>query len=201
MENHTHPEITKHTAIGEIFHHLPHNTQRIRQVLNNAGVPLNFSSSAETVSVEACMQTVGKSESDIEMLLKKLHAMSEEKTDPTTISLSDRAAAQLKEYMKEEGKSVWAVKFCDVAGDCGDGFEYVLDFCAQPDAGDEIFYSHGIEIYVSKGSLHRLLGSRIDFEECATDDLFKGLLKKGFTITNPKVKAPCSCACNKGQEY
>lgn len=201
MDNHAHPEINKNTAIGEIFHCLPHNTQRIRQVLNNAGLPLSISSSATAITLEASMQTIGKSEGDIETLLQKLHAIGEEKTNPNTISISDEAAAHLKVLLKKEGKTKWAVKFCDEQGTCGEGYEYVLDFCAQPEADDEIFFSHGIEIYVSKGSLKRLLGSRIDFEECSSDDLFKGLLKKGFTITNPNVKAPCSCACNKGQEY
>lgn len=126
--------------------------------------------------------------------------MNEKKT-PFSISLTDQAADQLKSIMEHEGKSGWVLNYSDVAGHCGGGFGFSLTLAPHPDPQDEILYSQGIQICIPKKSLKRVLGSTIHFEKSSPNDLFDGLLKVGFKIANPNVKAPCSCACEKGYQF
>lgn len=115
------------------------------------------------------------------------------------ISLSAQAAAKLKELKLEEKGNPWGLRFADRQGECGAGYEHIIQFTSFPLPQDEIFYSHEIPIYVPKESIQRLQGSRIEYhphEHASAQP--ESLETQGFIILNPNIKAPCPCGCNKG---
>ena len=141
-------------------------------------------------TLEAGMLSHGFSAEDIEGMVVRLNDILTEKTDETTITLTQRAADKYRQILKEEGKEGWGLRFGDKAAGCS-GFEYVLGYSQEDSDDDEVFLSHGIEIHVKKADVSRLIGSEIDFLE--------GLNSSGFKISNPKAKG--SCGCGKSQSY
>lgn len=115
------------------------------------------------------------------------------------VSLTEQAASKLKELKQEEKDTNWGLRFADQPGFCGKGYEYVIDFATGPTPAEEVFYSHGIPIFIPKASMPRLLGSTIEFHAQANaDNRLSPLEKLGFMVSNPNVKGPCPCVCDRG---
>lgn len=114
------------------------------------------------------------------------------------VSLTSEAANKLKEI--KDGTQNWGLRFADKHSLCGSGYEYLIDFASAPQSQDEVFYSQGIAIYVPKESIKRLQGSVIEFhhEHANPDQRLNALEKIGFTVSNPNIKGPCPCACDRG---
>ncbi len=183
-------KIAREMTIEDIFSTFPQRAQKLAQELTNAGLNCVGCQAATWETLEAGMLGHGYSEKDIERVVKNLNAILEEKIDLKSINLTKRAAEKFKEILKEEGKEQWGLRFADKASGCS-GFEYVLDFAKGAKEDDKIFTSNGIDIYVNKGAVSRLLGSEIDYVD--------GLNNAGFKITNPNAKS--SCGCGKSQSY
>ena len=115
------------------------------------------------------------------------------------VSLTPQAVNKLKELKQKEADLPWGLRFADAQGFCGKGYEYIIDFASEPQAQEEVFYSHGIPIYVPKESMPRLKGSIIEYHAHPHEDQRLSALEKiGFSVSNPNVKGPCPCACNRG---
>lgn len=177
-------------TIDAILGKYPQKSQRIAQELTNAGLQCVGCQAATYETLEVGMLGHGFEEEDIEALLAKLNAALEEESDPTTITMTKRAAEKFQSILEADKKKGWALRFADKPGGCG-GFEYVLDFSEKAKDDDEIFSSHGVEIHVNQKMLARLLGCEIDYLE--------GLMGAGFKVTNPNVKG--SCSCGNSQSY
>lgn len=182
--------ITKEMTIDEIFTTFPQKGQRLAQEMQNAGLNCVGCGASVWETLEAGMLGHGFTHDDLEKLLKKLNAILEEKTDPSTITMTKRAAEKYREILEEEGKSGWGLRFSDRAGGCS-GFEYVLDYSEKALEDDQVFQSEGVDIHVNHLAAQRLMGSVIDFVD--------GLNGSGFKISNPNVKG--SCGCGKSQSY
>jgi iron-sulfur cluster assembly protein len=102
---------------------------------------------------------------------------------PTLISLSETAAAKIKELMAEETE-VAVLRVAVQGGGCS-GFEYALGFDRGPQEGDHEFNLHGVDVVVDPFSAPYLQGATIDF--------LNGLEESGFKIENPNVSASCGC--------
>ena len=116
------------------------------------------------------------------------------------VSLSRKAAAELKKIMKKEHKEGWFLKLGDVEGHCGGGYGYELKLVPEVSSSEEVYKSQGVQICVPKQSLKRLSASSIEFDG-GENQLFEGLLSSGFKIDNPNVKAPCICGCERGFSF
>lgn len=182
-------QITKEMTIEEIFTRFPQKSQILAQEMSNSGLHCSSCSSASFETLEGGMLGHGKTEKQIDQLVKKLNSILEEEFDPATISLTERAAEKFKEILNEEGKSGWGLKFSDRPAGCN-GFEYVLDFSEKAAPKDKVFESQGIEIHVPSANLGRLLGSVIDYVD--------GLQGAGFKISNPHAKSSCGCGTSHG---
>lgn len=117
------------------------------------------------------------------------------------VSLTNTAAARIRELKKEKNILNGGVRFAVEKGFCGEGYDYLMDFVSEPSAGERVFFSHGLEIYIPADSIEKLLGSSIDYDPNAAQGNFENPLKKGFVIHNPNAKGPCPCACNRGFDY
>jgi iron-sulfur cluster assembly accessory protein len=177
-------KITRHMTIEEILGMFPFKAQRLSQEITNAGLHCVGCHAAVWETLEAGMYSHGKSDAQIDELVRRLNALLEEEVDTTSIRITPRGAAKFLEILSEEGKQGWGLRFAEEMAGCN-GFEYVLDFSEKAYDDDKTFVSNGIEIHVKIVMLPRLLGSEIDYVE--------GLRGSGFKISNPNVRSSCGC--------
>jgi len=100
------------------------------------------------------------------------------------ITITDRAAVKVREFMASEEDDASALRIAIEGGGCS-GFQYALGFDTGPQDGDEIVEMKGVTILVDPFSLPYLKGADIDFVD--------GLNGTGFQISNPNVQAACGC--------
>lgn len=189
-QTNTAKKISKEMTIEEIFACFPHKSQKLAQEMTNRGLHCVGCGAAVWETLEAGMLSHGFSSEDVEEMVVRLNEILSEKSDLSTITLTNRAADKYRQILKEEGKEGWGLRFGDRAAGCS-GFEYVLDYSEKANEDDEIFLSNGVEVHVKKADVPRLVGSEIDFVD--------GLNGAGFKISNPNAKG--SCGCGKSQSY
>lgn len=177
-------EITRQMTIEEILGMFPNKAQKLAQEITNAGLHCIGCHAAVWETLEGGMMTHGKTDAQIDELVRRLNALLGEVVDDQTISITAKGASKFLEILAEDGKQGWAMRFSEELAGCN-GFEYVLDFSEKAEEHDEIFTSSGIEIHVKKALVPRLLGSEIDYVE--------GLRGAGFKISNPNAASACGC--------
>src|SRR3712207_3927816 len=106
---------------------------------------------------------------------------------PTTsiVSLTERAAAKIKELMAEEPADETTVLRVAIQGGGCSGFQYGLGFDRGALAGDHELEQHGVRIVVDPFSAPYLAGATIDWLD--------GLQESGFKIDNPHAVSSCGC--------
>jgi len=101
------------------------------------------------------------------------------------ITLSERAAHELKTLLEESGIQNAGLRVWVAGGGCS-GLQYQMAIDdAEPEETDLVFDSHGVRIYVDSLSIRYMDGSTIDY----VDDMFGG----GFRIDNPNAINTCGC--------
>lgn len=172
-------------TIEDILQMFPNKSQRLAHEITKAGLHCVGCHAATWETLEAGMLGHGKSHQEIQGLVAILNKLLAEEADPSTISLTERAAKKYQEILIEDGKAGWGLRFSEQPAGCS-GLEYVLDYSEKADSDDQVYLSHGVEIHVKKGMVSRLIGSEIDYIE-------SGLHGGGFKISNPNVKSSCGC--------
>ncbi len=183
-------QITQDMTIEEILGGFPQKSQKLAQEMTRAGLHCVGCQAATWETLEAGVLSHGFTETDLAGLLGRLNAILEEKVDPSTITLTERAAQKYRSILSEEGKETYGLRFGDMAGGCS-GFEYILDYSEAATEEDQVFESQGVQIHVNRHMVSRLLGCEIDYLD--------GLNGSGFKISNPNAKG--SCGCGKSQSY
>lgn len=176
-------------TIDEIFKKFPSKSPKLAQEMTNTGLHCVGCSASTWETLEAGMYGHGMSDEAIDQLLDRLNKILEEKEDPDTVTITEKAAKKYNEILNEEGKVGWGLRFGERAAGCS-GFEYFLDYSEKAKPGDLILESQGIQIHLHHKSADRLMGCVIDFVD--------GLHGAGFKITNPNVKASCGCGNSHG---
>jgi iron-sulfur cluster assembly protein len=101
------------------------------------------------------------------------------------ITLTPRAAAELKDLLVAQEKSEAALRVWVAGGGCS-GLSYGMAIDdAAPEEGDQVFEHEGIKIYIDDLSLNYMDGSSVDYVE----DVLGG----GFKIENPNATSSCGC--------
>lgn len=101
------------------------------------------------------------------------------------ISLTDRAATELKDLMASQQKPEAALRVWVSGGGCS-GLQYGLALDdGQPEEGDKVFEQDGVRIFIDDLSLGYMVGSSVDY----VDDTLGG----GFKIENPNATSSCGC--------
>lgn len=103
---------------------------------------------------------------------------------PTLVSLTESAAAKIKQLMAEEPAGEATVLRVAVQGGGCSGFQYALGFDRGPTDGDNELRVNGVDVVVDPFSAPYLAGTEIDWVEG---------LQAGFAINNPNVSASCGC--------
>lgn len=99
------------------------------------------------------------------------------------ITLTPRAARQIRQMQKELGAENKALRLLVESGGCS-GFQYGMSF-DEPKTDDQRCESEGIAMVLDATSAAYLGGSNVDFDD--------GLQGKGFEIKNPNAQSTCGC--------
>jgi iron-sulfur cluster assembly protein len=103
---------------------------------------------------------------------------------PTLVTLTESAAAKIKQLQAEEPAGEAEVLRIAVQGGGCSGFQYALGFDRGPQDGDAELEVFGVSVVVDPFSAPYLAGTEIDWVEG---------LQAGFGINNPNVSASCGC--------
>lgn len=103
---------------------------------------------------------------------------------PTVLSLTDAAAAKLRDLTKEETNPEIGLRVYVYSGGCS-GFRYGMMLEDAPTADDRILESNGVKVYVDGNSVTLLQGAQIDYVDT--------LMGAGFTVNNPNAVSACGC--------
>ena len=102
------------------------------------------------------------------------------------ITLTERAASEVKRIMEEQKLENGTVLRVGVTGGGCSGFSYALGFDEKYDEqADSRSTQHGVDIVVDRKSALYLDGTTVDF--------YDGLEKRGFTFENPNAVKSCGC--------
>ena len=100
------------------------------------------------------------------------------------ITLSPAAAKRLHAISRAEGRPMM-LRVAVEGGGCS-GFQYGLMIEENGQgAGDQVFESHGVKLFVDPISIRYLKGAEVDFVDTVTGG--------GFTIKNPNATSTCGC--------
>jgi iron-sulfur cluster assembly accessory protein len=101
------------------------------------------------------------------------------------ITLTDTAAAKIKELQAQEPEGEATVLRVAVQGGGCSGFEYALGFDRGLQEGDHELESHGVTVVVDPFSAPYLAGAEIDY--------LNTIEESGFKISNPNAVSACGC--------
>jgi iron-sulfur cluster assembly protein len=99
------------------------------------------------------------------------------------ISLSERAATHVRNYIAKRGKGL-GVRLGVKTSGCS-GMAYKLEFVDEASPDDIAFECFGTRVYTDAKSLSYLDGTELDY--------VKEGLNEGFKFNNPNVKNECGC--------
>jgi len=101
------------------------------------------------------------------------------------INVSETAAAKISELLTEESKAGSGLRVFVQGGGCS-GFQYGLMIEENGQgAGDQVYESHGVKLFVDPISIQYLKNAEVDFVDTVSGG--------GFTIKNPNAKSTCGC--------
>jgi iron-sulfur cluster assembly protein len=109
--------------------------------------------------------------------------LTERPTTTPLVSLTDAAAAKIKQLLAEES-DVEVLRIAIQGGGCS-GFQYGLGFDTGAAEGDLEFEQRGVTVVVDPFSAPYLEGAEVDYVD--------SIQAAGFAINNPNAVASCGC--------
>ena len=100
------------------------------------------------------------------------------------ITLTDTAAAKVKELLDAEGNPELALRVAVRPGGCS-GFAYEMFFDSDVAGDDQLTDFDGVKVIVDQSSAQLLTGATLDYKD--------GLQQAGFSINNPNASRSCGC--------
>jgi len=101
---------------------------------------------------------------------------------PKLVTLTDAAAARVREILDERGEGYLRVGVTN--GGCA-GMEYVMDYVSEIEKFDELVEDKDVQIVVDAKAVLFILGSVVDYEV--------EVLSSRFTFKNPNQTDACGC--------
>ena len=103
---------------------------------------------------------------------------------PKVVTLSDAAAARVKEIMGRAEKPYAGLRVGVKNGGCA-GSEYILDYAEAAAPLDEVVDDKGVKILIDPKAVLFLIGTEIDYEVTR--------LSSKFVFRNPNQTDACGC--------
>ena len=112
--------------------------------------------------------------------------MSTTQQPTVTVNLTDRATAQVKQFMTQEQvpAETAGLRVAVLPGGCS-GFKYGLNIEERPFEDDIIVEVGGVRVFVDAFSAQYLQGTTIDY--------VSSMQGAGFTFSNPQSTGGCGC--------
>ena len=100
------------------------------------------------------------------------------------ITLTDEAAAKVKDLIEAEGEPELALRVAVRPGGCS-GFSYEMFFDTDVANDDLTVEKGGVRVVVDPSSAQLLTDAVLDYKD--------GLQQAGFSINNPNAQRTCGC--------
>jgi iron-sulfur cluster assembly protein/iron-sulfur cluster insertion protein len=100
------------------------------------------------------------------------------------ITLTDQAAAKVKDLIEAEGEPELALRVAVRPGGCS-GFSYEMFFDTDVANDDVTVEKGGVRVVVDPSSAQLLTDAVLDYKD--------GLQQAGFSINNPNAQRTCGC--------
>jgi iron-sulfur cluster assembly protein/iron-sulfur cluster insertion protein len=100
------------------------------------------------------------------------------------ITLTDPAAAKVKDLIAAEGNDELALRVAVRPGGCS-GFSYEMFFDTDINTDDVTLDYSGVRVVVDPSSAQMLTGATLDYKDT--------LNEAGFAIDNPNASRTCGC--------
>src|SRR3989338_9161194 len=108
----------------------------------------------------------------------------EQHTQEIIVTLTDKAAEQVKAMLEKENKKDYGLRVGITTGGCS-GYMYDIGLEKSAKENDMVIEEKGVKIFMNEESIAFMKGSAIDYVE--------RLQNSGFKIDNPNVKRSCGC--------
>ncbi len=102
----------------------------------------------------------------------------------TTLTITDDAVDQLRDFLSEQGTPQHSLRVFVAPGGCS-GLQYGMSIEELADEGDTVIETKGVKLLVDEFSAMYIGGAEIDF--------VNSLMGGGFTVRNPNAVASCAC--------
>jgi len=100
------------------------------------------------------------------------------------ISLTDRAAARVREIMEGSDKEIVGLRLSLKSGGCA-GFTYDMAYAEDIQPMDEVVEDKGVRVLIDPKAILYMLGTEMDYEESR--------FTSGFVFNNPNEADKCGC--------
>jgi iron-sulfur cluster insertion protein len=104
--------------------------------------------------------------------------------NPTSVNLSARAVAKVRQLVGEEENDELKLRVFITGGGCS-GFQYGFTFDELSADDDTAIEKDGVTVLIDPMSYPYLAGSEVDYNE--------GLEGSRFVVNNPNATATCGC--------
>jgi len=100
------------------------------------------------------------------------------------MTLTDAAAARVREIIAKADKPVEGIRVGVVKGGCA-GMNYKVDFATDIKPGDEVVEDKGVRVVIEPAAVLFLLGTEMDYKV--------DKLSAQFVFNNPNQTSACGC--------
>ena len=105
-------------------------------------------------------------------------------TTKQALTITDRAAAQVKTLIEKREKPAAAIKVGIRTRGCS-GMSYTIEYADEIGKFDEVVEDKGVRVVIDPKAVMFLIGTEMDFIE--------EKFKSGFVFNNPNAKGTCGC--------
>ncbi len=100
------------------------------------------------------------------------------------ITLSDKAAARIKEIMSKDQQNSLGVRVGVKSGGCA-GMSYIMEYTKEINPNDELIEDKGVKVFIDSAAVIYLLGTEMDYK--------KDQFSSSFVFNNPNETERCGC--------
>ena len=100
------------------------------------------------------------------------------------ITLSDNAAARIKEIMSQDQQNSIGVRVGVKSGGCA-GMSYIMEYTKEINPNDEVIDDKGVKVFIDSAAVIYLLGTEMDYK--------KDKFSSQFIFKNPNETERCGC--------
>jgi len=180
METQQIQKITRNMTIGDFVQQYPSSVE----VLLNEGVHCVGCGASYFETIAQGLASHGKTDEEIDDCVKRLNeSIPKEEGSAQTFIVTDKASNKLKELLSTR-KEGTAFRISVSEGGCS-GFQYIFSFDDKVEKDDDVLNISGIKLVISKETLSKIKGSKIDYLDTLTG--------AGFKISNPNAASTCGC--------